>query len=350
VQMTLRPTRRSRPTLQDVAARAGVSRATASLVVRKSPLVSAPTRQAVEAAMAEIGYVYNVGAAGMRAARSRTVGVIIPNLSNPFFGVLLAGIDQVIDAAGLATFIAHSDELPAKQDGFVARMREHGVDGLIICPAAGTQSRTIADLASWNMAVVQSLREVDGVATDYAGIDHQVGMNQAVDRLVQLGHRRIGFVGGDLVHSAQSGREAAFCAALARHDLRMHQKTELPSTFAAAAEFAKTKIGKSDAPSAWICHNDVLALGMHRGFSDAGLLPGRDVSIIGFDNVAETELVAPGLASVATEAFALGVLSAQLLLARLTSEGAPVSRRLTPSHFVERGSVGPAAAAFIRSA
>lgn len=85
-----KPTRRNRPTLIDVAERAGVSRATASLVVRNSPHVSKKTRLSVEAAIAEFGYVYNAGAAGMRAARSRTIGVIIPNLSNPFFGLLLA--------------------------------------------------------------------------------------------------------------------------------------------------------------------------------------------------------------------------------------------------------------------
>src|SRR5690606_34380948 len=144
-RMEERIERQRRPTLIDVAKRAGVSRATASLVVRKSPLVGARTRALVEATMTEIGYVYNVGAAGMRAARRRTVGVIIPNLSNPFFGELLAGVDQVVDSSGIATFFAHSAESAAKQDGFVTRMREHGVDGLIVCPASGTQGRFIAD-------------------------------------------------------------------------------------------------------------------------------------------------------------------------------------------------------------
>jgi|TARA_A100001391_G_scaffold111858_1_gene75119 LacI family transcriptional regulator len=336
-----KPARKLRPTLMDVARKAGVSRATASLVVRKSPLVGAETRASVEAAMAEIGYVYNLGAAGMRAARSRTIGVIIPNLSNPFFGVLLAGIDQVVDGAGLATFIAHSAESAAKQDGFVTRMREHGVDGLIVCPAAGTPPRFIEKLTDWGMPVVEALRTVGAGAVDYVGMDQSGGMEGAVARLVELGHSRIGFVTANLDHSAHDERLAAFREAMERHGTSAVE-IEIDPTHAGAMALARQMAGRADAPSAWICHNDVIGLGMHRGFSDCGLSPGRDVSLIGFDNVAETDLVRPGLASVATEPVEIGVQAAKLLLRRIDNPEADVEALSVPTHFVERGSVGPA--------
>jgi LacI family transcriptional regulator len=333
---------RNRPTLIDVAERAGVSRATASLVVRNSPRVSKKTRLNVEAAIAEIGYVYNAGAAGMRAARSRTIGVIIPNLSNPFFGLLLAGIEAVIDKAGLATFIAHSDETPPKQDAIVMRMREHDVDGIIVCPATGTPSDFVPRLLSWDIPVVQVLRHVPGAESDIAGIDPQEGMEAAVDRLVELGHREIGFAAANLQHSAHTDRRHAFRSALARHALEPVVEMEIVSSFAAAAEFAQSMRPGPGTPTAWICHNDVIGLGMHRGFCDAGLVPGREVSLVGFDNVAETELVRPGLASVATLAHEIGATAARLLLRRIDVPTGGFETVLTSTFFVDRGSVGPA--------
>ncbi len=342
--MNKRMSPRVRPTLVDVAQKAGVSRATASLVVRKSPLVSEDTRALVEAAMAEIGYVYNVGAAGMRAARSRTIGVIIPNLSNTFFGELLAGIDEVIDGAGLATFIAHSGESPAKQDVFVNRMREHGVDGLIVCPAAGTEPGFIARLRDWGMPVGEVLRTSAAGEVDYTGMDQAGGMESAVSLLAELGHSLIGFVAGNLNHSARDERLGAFRSAMRRHKALQPIETVIESTHAAAIALAQSMAAQTSAPTAWICHNDVIALGMHKGFSDSGLVPGRDVSLIGYDNVAEADLVRPGLASVATEPFAIGLHAAQQLLHRIDNPDAPPERRTVPSHLVERGSIGPVGA------
>lgn len=333
--------RNQRPTLMDVAKKAGVSRATASLVVRKSPLVGAETRATVEAAMADIGYVYNVGAARMRAARSRTIGVIIPNLSNPFFGVLLAGIDKIVDGAGLATFIAHSDETPLKQDGFVTRMREHGVDGLIVCPAAGTAPDFIARIRGWGTPVVEALRSVGAGTVDYAGMDQTGGMEGAVSRLVALGHVRIGFVTSNLYHSAHDERLNSFRTAMTRHGLAPQTEIEIEPSHGEATALARRMAGQDGAPTAWICHNDVIGLGMHRGFSDCGLEPGHQVSLIGFDNVAETDLVRPGLSSVATEPGEIGVLAARLLLRRIENPEAEVEVQTVPTHFVERGSVGP---------
>ncbi|WP_170116516.1 LacI family DNA-binding transcriptional regulator [Devosia submarina] len=340
--MSEKPARRARPTLLDVAKKASVSRATASLVVRKSPLVSEETRAVVQAAMAEIGYVYNAGAARMRAARSRTIGVIIPNLSNTFFGELLAGIDDVIDAAGLASFIAHSGESPAKQDGVVNRMREHGVDGLIICPAAGTEPSFMARLKDWDMPVGEVLRTVAAGNVDYTGMDQSGGMDSAVSRLVELGHTHLGFVAGSLDHSARDERLGAFRSAVRRHDQVRTTEEMIELTHVEAIMLAERIAADPSAPTAWICHNDVVGLGMHKGFCDMGLLPGRDVSLIGYDNVAEAALVRPGLASVATEPSEIGALAAQQLLRRINDPEMAPARITVPSHLVVRGSIGPA--------
>lgn len=330
-----------RATLLDVAQLAGVSRATASLVVRNSPLVSAATRVAVEAAMNELGYVYNLGAARMRAARSRTVGVVFPNLTNPFFAVMLAGIESVLETAGLAVFLANSYENAAKQDGFVRRMREHSVDGLIVCPAQGTEKRFIDDAGKWNIPLVQTLRMVPGTRTDYAGMDQKDGMRQAVDCLVDFNHRSIGYVASDLFHSAHTERLSSFRAAMTARELEPLFVVELQSTHQAARMAAAEIMHRRERPTALICHNDVLGLGLHRGLCDLGVMPGRDVSLIGFDNVAEADLVRPGLASVATEPFKLGESAANLLLRRLETPDAEFLTCVEPTYFVQRGSCGP---------
>ena len=340
--------RRKRPTLLDVAEQAGVSRATASLVVRKSPLVSAATRERVETAMAELGYVYNAGAARMRAARSRTVGVVVPNLTNPFFAVLLAGMEAVFETEGLAVIFANSNELLAKQTGFLTRMREHGADGVIVCPCEGTDSRLVENAASWGLPLVQALRYVPETVSDYAGIDYREGMRDASERLVALGHRRILFVSGNRRHSAEADRLAGFRAAMRAHDLDADRVLDLPLTHTAAREAAAGIAAAPERPSAVICFNDVVALGLHRGFFDLGLRVGHDISLVGFDNVAEAALVVPGLASVATMPFQVGETAARLLLRRIRKPDAPVERSVAATEFVERESLGPAGPALDR--
>jgi LacI family transcriptional regulator len=330
-----------RPTLLDVAKKAGVSRATASLVVRGSPLVGAATRAEVEAAMAELGYVYNLGAARMRASRSRTVGVIIPNLTNPFFAVLLAGIETVLETAGLAVILANSNESVEKQGGFVRRMNEHGVDGLIVCPAEGTGKEFADDMARWEMPLVQALRIVSGTVSDYASTDYRGGMQEATEYLISLGHRRIGFVSGNRQHSAQADRLEGFLAAMEGGGLDPMFVLELELTHSAARAAAATIMNRPDVPTALICFNDVIGLGLHRGLSDLGVALGRDLSLIGFDDVAEADLVRPGLASVATKPFRVGENAARLLLRRIGEPECEIRREIVPTRFVPRGSCGP---------
>ena len=291
--------------------------------------------------MVELGYVYNLGAARMRASRSRTVGVIVPNLRNPFFAVLLAGIEAVMETAGLAVLLANSNEVVEKQNGFVRRMREHGVDGLIVCPAEGTERGLVEDAARWGIHLVQALRIVPDTVSDYASTDYRGGMVAATGHLIALGHRRIAFVSGNRRHSAQADRLEGFLAAMDGGGLDPLFVLELELTHAAARAAAPEIVSRPDAPTALICFNDVVGLGLHRGLSDLGVALGRDVSLIGFDDVAEADLVRPGLASVATEPFKVGESAARLLLRRISEPGADIRQEIEPTRFVPRSSCGP---------
>lgn len=333
--------KKTRITLLDVAKRANVSRATASLVLRKSPLVGAATRQRVEEAMQELGYVYNMGAAGLRVERSQTVGVVVPTLKNPFFAELLSGIEAVIDGAGLVVITANSGDLVDRQDMLMRRMREHGVDGVILCPAAGTEGAFLEGIANWGMPLVQVLRHVSDTI-DYAGVDYGAGMHQAVDYLASLGHRTIAFAVHGPVHSAYQERVDGFRDAMEAHGFDASMIIRVPMRMADVAQSAPVLFEQSRQPTAVICFNDIIALGLAAGLYDHGRFVGRDFSLIGFDDVTDAEAMRPRLTSVSTAPVAIGEGAARLLLDRIADPSLPPRRAVGPALLHVRQSCAPA--------
>ncbi|MBB3149285.1 LacI family transcriptional regulator [Phyllobacterium trifolii] len=333
--------KKNRVTLLDVARRANVSRATASLVIRKSPLVGAETRQRVEEAIQALGYVYNMGAARMRAERSRTVGVVVPNLTNPFFGELLSGIEALIDSAGMVVIVANSGDLVERQDLVMRRMREHGVDGVILCPAADTEPAFLDRIAEWELPLVQTLRHISE-EIDYAGADYAAGMRQAVDYLASLDHETIAFAVHGPMHSAYHERIEGFRDAMRSLGLNANMILRVPDQLAQIADATHLLFEQTEQPTAVICFNDVIALGLSGGLYDRGLQVGRNFSLIGFDDVTDAEALRPRLTSVSTAPVAIGETAAQLLLDRLADPARPPRRVVQETQLRVRQSCGPA--------
>jgi LacI family transcriptional regulator len=331
--------RPDRLTLADVAEQAGVSRATVSLVLRGSPLVAESTRVKVRAVLDEIGYVYNRSAASMRAARSRTVGLLIPGLSNPFFAEMAAGVDQILDEAGLALFLADSNESVAKQERVILRMREHGADGILICPAVGTPKDLISRLNAWKFPIVQTLRHVSPQG-DYASADYEIGMDRATEHLIRLGHRRIAFVGGEHMHSAYRERRDGFVACMRRHGLSPELIIKTPLTRQAGIDVLPQLLEQDEPATAAICFNDVVAFGLLLGLADRGLRAGVDLAVVGFDDLVEASLSRPPLTTVATMPNQIGQDAARLLLRRIANPHGPPERVILPTRLVVRESCG----------
>ncbi len=333
-----------RVTLLDVAKEAGVSRATASLVIRKSPLVADETRRRVEQVIASLGYVYNMGAASMRATRSNTVGVIIPNLGNPFFAAMLSGIEGALEGAGMVVVLANSRESAAKQETILQRMRERGVDGLILCPVAETRPSLLAKAASWRLPIVQALRYVSDTKGDYAGTAYAGGMRQAIDHLAGMGHGRIAFAAGGPVHSAYRERLAGFQAAMADHGLDAGAVLDMPLGPVASAASATALLEHPLRPTAVVCFNDIVAGSITNGLTDLGVRVGADFSVVGFDDLPEAELVRPRLTSVATFPAEIGDAAARLLLDRLGAPDRGDRRVVNLTRLIVRNSTGPRSA------
>lgn len=326
----------SKATLSDIADRAGVSRSTVSLVLRDSPLVAKKTRERVQETIDALGYVYNRGAASMRSGRSKTVGLVISEITNPFYAELTAGIEPVLEEAGLLAFLANSYDSPARQARLVQRMREQGADGIILSPAEGTDPRLVADLQRSGLPVVQILRQVAGTDSDYVGADYRMGVALATERLIASGHRRIAFIGAERRTSASEERLSGFRDTLARHGLAPHAVVPCPSLRVEAAEAATRLMAAPDRPTALVCHNDVIAHGALSALDRLGIAPGRDVAVVGFDNVAESAISRPPLTTVDVGTRLIGEVAARALLKRIAHPNAASERIVLPPRLVVR--------------
>lgn len=325
------PPRQGSVTLQDIAAHARVSRSTVSLVLRESPLVAERTRERVQASIKALGYVYNRGAAALRSSRTQTLGVVVYDIANPFFGAMVAGIDAALNRENYVSFLANSEDSPARQQRFLERMREHRVDGLLLCPAEGTDPALIDTLQRWKMPCVQVLRHIGEPPFDYAGTDFEQGVRLAVDHLAAQGHTRIAFIGGEAEHSATRARWQGYFAAMADHGLTQTRCLRTGLTRRAGFAAIQALMAEPEPPTAVICHNDLMAFGAMLGLKRLGLTPGVDCAVIGTDDVEEAALSDPALTSVATHPYAIGEEAARLALRRIAApEGAREQVVLTP--------------------
>ena len=327
-------------TLSHVAREAGVSRATVSLVLRDSPLVAPETRQRVRDAVEAVGYIYNRGAANLRASKTKTVGLLVPHISNPFFAELTIGVDSKLDAAGYVSFLANAGESLERQARFLRRMREQCVDGIVICPVAGSTRDVLNQLDAWNMPYVQALRYISSRDGDYVGADYELGVEQVTEHLIRLGHRRIALVGGDRAHSATLSRRNGFLTAMRRHDLLADVILNVPPTRIAGMEAASTLLNMENPPTGAVCFNDVVALGLMVGLERLNVRPGRDFAVTGIDDVEEAAVSYPALTTVSTSPRLVGELAADLLLRRIVTPTLPTERIILPTKLIVRGSSG----------
>lgn len=328
----------SRPTLSQIAEQLGVSTATVSLAMRGSPKISQKTRERVAVALKESGYIYQRSAAGLRTAKTHTVGVVLNNISDPFCSTLLVYIEEELSKAGRTIFLCNSNESVQRQTEFLRSMAEYNADGVIISPAIGSTAEDILSQKALLPPLVFVSRAVFDVNADYVVNDDRQAANLAAKRLLDCGHRRIALVGGDPSVSCFAARlegykEALGEAAIAFDDalVRACAPTR-PAGFAAARWVAEL----APRPTAAICYNDPLALGFISGLGHEGLHPGIDFALIGHEDIEEAGFVSPSLSSTAVLHEEMGRTAAAVLLERVANPDAPLQRHVLPSELVVR--------------
>jgi LacI family transcriptional regulator len=337
---------RSRVTLQMIARQLAVSTATVSLALRDSPLVADQTKRKVQKAARELGYTYNRGAAALRMARTNLIAVAVHNILNPYYAEILAAIEQRAMEQGRTVMFGSCAGDAGRQERVLTTLREYRPDGILFCPTVGSQPDQMDQLIASGIPVVQIVREIEDTGFDFVGIDDEAAGMLAVEHLLGLGHRRIAMLGGSSKASTGRERFSGYARALAEAGISVDESLHVQGaeTREAGVNGAHWLLERRDRPTAIFCYNDLTALGAMVGMRQHGLEPGRDISIIGCDDIAEASTTFPGLTTIRTNHIEMVARAFEMMNARINDPVAPQRRvRLVPTLAV-RGTTARAAA------
>ena len=303
--------------IRDVAERAEVSVGTVSNVLNRPEVVSAGTRERVLAAIEALGFVRNESARQLRAGHSRTIGLVVLDIANPFFTDVARGVEDAVNAEGLAVILCNSDDRPEKEAAYLDVLAEQRVQGVLITPTADTAALDMLRLRG--IPVVLLDRQAADPGQCSVAVDDVQGGRLAADHLIERGHRRIAFVGGSSglpqVQERHDGVEQVVLAAAGSEDaLVVYSPSAL--TVAGGREAAEQIIGLPAArrPTAAICANDLMALGMLQEMVRHGVHVPDDFAIVGYDDIDFAAAAAVPLTSVRKPRQELGRRAAELLL------------------------------------
>lgn len=284
--------------IRTVAKAAGVSIATVSRVVNKMPTVAPHLQVKVAEAIRKLGYVTNTQARALVSGRSKMFGVIISDITNPFFPELIQGFEEEAIEVGYETLIGSTNYDLSRMELCVQRMLERKVDGVAIM-TFGIEEPLLDRLSSQGipMVFVDMAPRKKNIATIH--VDYEKGISEAVAHLCELGHRRISFISGPLrLHSAAARLKAFKSAARARGCFLDRYVVYGDHTMVGGERGMEQLLRLKNAPTAVICSNDITAIGAMHSASRAGLSIPEDISLIGFDNVQITEYMLPPLTTI----------------------------------------------------
>ena len=328
------------PTVQDVARLARVSVGTVSHVLTGSRYVRPETVRRVEQAIERLGFRPNRVAQALIRQRTNTIGMIIPDVANPFFAELLRGAEEVLGTADYAVVFGNSDNDPRKQQRYVDAFRDHRVDAVIMAVASESDADEIKALASEVPMVI-----VDRLVPTWDGDsvvgDNHAGMELMVGHLVELGHRRIALVNGNPWLSTARHRREGFEAALRLRGLAAVSVTSGAFTLESGQQQVAGLLRSADRPTAICAGNDLLALGALAAAKEAGLRVPRDLSVAGYDDIAYASLASPSLTTVWQPARSMGAEAARLVLDRLAGGSGPGRQVVMKPRLVVRESTAP---------
>ncbi|MFE0630421.1 LacI family DNA-binding transcriptional regulator [Streptomyces sp. NPDC058864] len=327
-----------RPTLADVAREVGVSAKTVSRVLNEDGPSSPETRRRVLEAVAKLGFQPNLMARSMRVGGpDTTVGLVVPDLGNPFFGAVAGGIEDAVHGHGLTLLMGSSDDDPEREHALIRTFLARRVSVLMVAPAVGADHAHLKSHRAAGMPVVFLDRPGNGLTTDTVVSSNRAGTQEGVAHLIAGGHRRIGFI-GDLPARLYTRRErlAGYRAALAGADLP-HDRTLVADAHdpAGAAEATARLLALPDPPTALLSGNNVMTIGVMTELSRSGR---KDVAVVAFDDVPMAGILEPALTVVAQNPSTMGELAGSTALERLEGDRTRARTILVGTRLVPRGS------------
>ena len=308
-------------TLKDVAALAGVHPATASRALNDEtrPLVRRETAERVLAAANSLGYRPNTVARSLRTRRSHTVGVLIPDLTNPIFPPIVRGIEDRLAADGYVALIGNTDADLGRERLVFERMRARHVDGFVSA-TAHLSSPVLAEAAEARIPVVLVNRHAEGYGLNCVSVDNERGIAMAVEHLADLGHRKIAHIAGPQDVSTGLSRYQGFLAAMSARGLTVDQDLVVHASAYSLEEgdrCCRALLAAGRGCTAIAAANDMLAVGCYTALEAAGLSCPRDISVVGFNDMPFIDRLRPPLTSVSFPHYQLGAEAGRLILEQI---------------------------------
>jgi len=322
-------------TLGDVAAATGVAISTVSRALNNPGRVNPATRLRIEKAAAELHYAPNSHARALTSGRTQTLAVVVSDVTNPFYFGVIQGTQQQSRASGYTQLLIDAEESGETEDQLLRRLRR-SYDGAILA-ASRISDRRLADLAAAIPLVVLN-RDLPGVPC--VVIDSPTGVEQAVEHLVSLGHRRIAYASGPATSWSNEGRWRALVRAGSRHGITPVRVGPFHSRRTAGAAAADAVLNAG--VTACIAFNDLLAIGMLMRLRERGVRVPGELSIVGCDDIFGADFCDPPLTTLTAPIERAGRAAVAMLLARLTDPALPTGRLVLPTHLTVRASTGTA--------
>jgi LacI family transcriptional regulator len=326
-------------TIKDVAAMAGVSFTTVSHVVNNTRPVSADVRAKVERAISQLNYVPSAVARSLKARSTATIGLVVPNSTNPYFAELSRGVEDGCAREGYCMFFCNSDDDPAKQRNYLRTLQEKRTDGLIVA-SAGDDAVLASSLTDTREPLVIVDRNIEGLSADLVQIDHERGAYLATKHLLELGHVRIGCITGPVATAVSAMRVHGFIRAMAERGIEIEPSAIVESDFSGAGgQEAAGRLFDTVRPTAIFACNDMMGIGALRVAAERGIRVPHDCSIIGFDDIELSSYTYPALSTVGQSVRALGEAAAHMLIERISGVvSGPTRRRVITPRLILRES------------
>lgn len=308
-------------TVKDIAKEAGVSHSTVSRALHGNPLISDETSERIRQIALQMGYLPSAAARALKTKRSRVLGVVLSSVEDPFFSEILQGIEEVVQGSGYSLFIASADRDPDREQKIVQAMVERRADGVIICSTSfsSEQSGPLLQYGVPLVVVNNQAAEDFRYSIYHDDID---GSRQVTRHLIDLGHRRIGYIG-----NSASGRTTLDRLTGFRQEMEAFGLTVQPEFIYEASgggpehgiSAAQYFLQLPNRPTALVCYNDMLAIGVLKSLQQAGVCVPQEISITGFDNIVFSAYTNPPLTTLDQPKRFIGTEAARLLLELLAS-------------------------------
>ena len=332
---------KGRTTLKTLAKASGVSVATASQVIRGVGRISEHTRKRVLSTAEKMNYIPDGRAISMRSGERPEIGMIIQELANPFNAEVVSGVSDYLESHGYFVSVLDARNDIERQKRNIEAFIRSARGGLIWVPAHNTPLKTVELLRNYSIPTITFLRQIKGAGFDHVGIKNTQGTEIATDYLINLGHTKIAYFGGDTNSDVRQDRAQGYELSLKKHSISWKVIWASEDTKQSGVERLHDLLSAHPDVTALVCNGDMVALGACLALQSKGLQPGKDVSVIGFDNVMDAKLVTPSLTTMAVNPYKMGQILAETILKRINETERQQITYFNDPELIIRNSVGP---------